>query len=221
MTSHLFASAPAAWVKTAARRSQRRGRSRIFEAVTVGALSLVLHLASAATGNAAALICGTNPHPNSSGGKIVCYTFFGIKCNNKDLLQNAAWYYPNGWTCKDGLANPWGDPHENVTRAGDLRSDDRLIRDPSGRAMLVVDGIEYQIASDKFMAFMDELRRQTATSRASTAAIQDRVAAFLATDDGFVSEERMQQLSLELGLPIEMAAPPRPVEAPARRAPGR
>ncbi len=151
---------------------------------------LFLIVFSCHNGFSAVYICGMHTNPHTGVSSKVCHTFFNHKCNEEgNFLDGVANLFPGGWTCYEGIAQK---EDHNV----------HLISGNDG-TFVFVGSERVQITSDAFLEFLKKLRQDTANMRVSDQMIQNQIDAFLDTDSGKVSDARLQQLSMDLRVPIE------------------
>lgn len=148
---------------------------------------LVLVLLVSQNGFSWVRVCGSHTLP--SGYVTVICQFTEGKCDDKANLEAFASFFKGGWTC---------DPGTVAADAGNIS----LVKTGDGGAYTVVNGVQTDVASDAFMQFMQELGRETANWRISSQMIESRIDAFLETDDGYVSDARLKELSQMLGVPV-------------------
>ena len=154
--------------------------------------ALVVTLLVTSNGFSWVKICGNHTNPNTGHTQVHCYAGAG-KCDDELLLVNATWFYPGGWTCIDGIAAS----NDEVFQ---------LVKEIDGSAVAVVNGEQTPIISDAFIVFMKRMQKETAKRRVNTQTIQRMFDEFLSSDNGVVSDARLQQLSSEMRVPIEKRA---------------
>jgi len=140
-------------------------------------------------------ICGNHTYPDGHTAR-VCHYFYAADttCDSADMLAivSQPGGFTGGWTCQS----------DNFGIAATNSGDAKLVRSQDGKAFLTVNGETTQVASDAFAGFIDTVQRETANRRVNTQVIQNEIDTFLDSDSGFVSNERLRVLSLELGVPV-------------------
>ena len=157
-------------------------------------------------------VCGQK---TSSTGYVStqCFTFKG-ECDDGRALTAFEWYFPGGWTCKDlGIVVGDDGTAQSSRSKSSAFGDDgsvHLIRSQDGSAYVTVDGEKAQIRSDAHLEFIKNLEQETARGRVNIQTIQSQIDMFLETDNGFVSDARLKEFSMELGVAIEVEGSPNP-----------
>ena len=103
------------------------------------------------------------------------------------------------WTCKD-LAIMAIDP--NASGGSNRFNANKLIRGKDGRASFFIKGELIAISSDALEAKMEEFAKLSDRQLMGDEKLKMDFEAFLAADKGIVSDERLQDISKETGLPI-------------------
>lgn len=128
---------------------------------------------------------------------VKCFNFSG-KCDDEKNLAGLGELFPGGWTCAmSGIA---------VQDTGSVH----LIAAKDGSASVVVGGVRTPVGSDDFLKFVNRMLRENQGLRVNTQALQGQFDTFLDTDNGVVANARLQELSRELGVPIEYEGSSRP-----------
>ncbi len=156
---------------------------------------LVVSIFCSQNGFSTVRICGNHTYPDGHSAK-VCHYFYAneIKCDNAEMLAIVSQGFPGGWTCQS----------DNFGIATTSGSDVHLFRAGDGTAFVIANGKRTPVGSDAFTEFTKKMQLETANMRMNNQAIQDQFDAFLNTDNGYVSDARLQQLSMDLGVPIEV-----------------
>jgi len=141
-------------------------------------------------------VCGN--HTGTDGvTSMQCFNFSG-KCDDEKNLAGLGELFPGGWTCAmSGIA---------LQETGSVH----LIAAKDGSVSVVVGGVRTPVGSDDFLEFVNRLQRENQGMRVNTEVLQGQLDAFLDTDNRVVSNVRLQELSRELGVPIEYEGSSRP-----------
>ncbi len=167
----------------------------------------IVVLFSSSFGFSTVRICGNHTYSDGHTSR-VCVYFYAkeTKCDNADMLAivSQPGGFTGGWTCQS----------DNFGIASANGGDASLIRTPDGKAYLKASGETSEVGSDAFSEYVKKVRRETANMRVNTQAIQSGMDRFLDSDNGFVSDEKLQKLSAELGVPIVVSRGWNPKDEP-------
>lgn len=83
-----------------------------------------------------------------------------------------------------------------------FKPSDHLFREKDGGASFTIDGKSYKIASDACESFLLNKKTIDANSTTQDEKFQKEFEAFMKTDRGFVSDNRLNQISKEFHIPI-------------------
>lgn len=155
---------------------------------------VVVVLLVAHNGFSTVLICGNHTYPDGHTAR-VCHYFYAkdTKCDSADMLAivSQPGGFTGGWTCK------------SANFLADINNDGlNLVRSQDGQAYFLVNGEKTQIASDALIDFMRQLNRQASNSRMNTENIRRQFEDFMDTDNGYVSDARLTEVSEALGVAI-------------------
>jgi hypothetical protein len=168
---------------------------------------VIVVLFSCSFGFSTVRICGNHTYPDGHTSR-VCVYFYAkeTKCDSADMLAivSQPGGFTGGWTCQS----------DNFGIASANGGDASLIRTPDGKAYLKANGETSEVGSDAFSEYVKKVRRETANMRVNTQAIQSGMDTFLDSDNGFVSNEKLQKLSAELGVPIVVSRGWNPKDEP-------
>ena len=83
-----------------------------------------------------------------------------------------------------------------------FKPSDHLYREKDGGASFTIDGKSYKIASDACESFLLNKKTTDANTTTQNEKFQKEFETFMKTDRGFVSDNRLKQISQEFHLPI-------------------